>query len=110
MSLFGRLAEKSWETTGPGDLDPADYRPEAARVGLWVYFGVIVILFGLITSAYLVRMGDTFMIHGPTTDWRAMPEPPLIWVNSFILLVNSLAWEAARIAARRANATATFAG
>ena len=110
MSLFGRLAEKSWETTGPGDLDPADYRPEAARVGLWVYFGVIVILFGLITSAYVVRMGDTFMIHGPTTDWRAMPEPPLIWVNSFILLVNSLAWEAARIAARRANATATFAG
>lgn len=109
MSLFGRLTEKSWETPGVGSVDPADYRPQAAAVGLWVYFGIATVLFGLLTAAYLMRMGDAVMAHGPAGDWRQMPEPPLIWINSFILLLSSLAWEAARAGARR-RPTLMFAG
>jgi heme/copper-type cytochrome/quinol oxidase subunit 3 len=57
MSLFSRLAEKSWETPGAtAYLDPATYRPAAARVGLWIYLGVATVLFALITAAYLMRM------------------------------------------------------
>lgn len=105
MSLFSRLTEKSWETPGGEPVDPALYRPPAARVGVIVYFGVITVLFGLVSSAYLMRMGMSGMGHDAMGDWHPMPEPPLLWINSFVLLLSSIAWEAARIGARdgRAN-------
>jgi cytochrome c oxidase subunit 3 len=98
MSLFSRLGEKSWETPGAAHPDPASYRPEAAKIGLMVYLVVASFLFFLITSAYLMRMGvDTgHGAHGSTADWHPMPEPPLIWINTVVLMLASLAWEAAR--------------
>ena len=101
MSLFSRLTEKSWETPGGEHVDPAMYRPAAARVGVIVYFGVITVLFGLVSSAYVMRMGMPGMGHDAMGDWRPMPEPPLMWINSFVLLLSSIAWEAARVGARR---------
>src|SRR3546814_4547716 len=100
MSLFTRLGEKSWETPGSDRPDPATYRPPAAQVMMLVYFGVITILFGLVSSAYFMRMGMPGMGHA-AMDWRPMPEPPLIWNNTAVLLLASLAWEAARIGTRR---------
>ncbi|HEY9554841.1 cytochrome c oxidase subunit 3 [Allosphingosinicella sp.] len=100
MSLFTRLGEKSWETPGSDRPDPATYRPPAAQVMMLVYFGVITILFGLVSSAYFMRMGMPGMGHA-AMDWRPMPEPPLIWINTAVLLLASLAWEAARIGTRR---------
>ena len=104
MSLFSRLAEKSWEGPSADAVDPASYRPPAAKVGVIVYFGVIAVLFGLISSAYVMRMGMPGMDHGPIGDWHPMPEPPLLWVNSFVLLLSSLAWEAARSGIRQGRA------
>lgn len=103
MSLFSRLREKSWETPGADTPDPASYRPPAAQVMMIVYFGVATILFGLVCSAYVMRMGMSGMEHGQMSDWQAMPEPPLLWINTAVLLLASLAWEAARIAARRGD-------
>jgi cytochrome c oxidase subunit 3 len=37
-------------------------------------------------------------------DWHPMPEPPLLWVNSFVLLLSSIAWEAARAGIRQGRA------
>ena len=104
MSLFSRLAEKSWEGPSADAVDPASYRPPAAKVGVIVYFGVIAVLFGLISSAYVMRMGMPGMGHGPIGDWHPMPEPPVLWVNSFVLLLSSLAWEAARSGIRQGRA------
>jgi cytochrome c oxidase subunit 3 len=105
MSLFGRLAEKSWERPGiQGMAEPASYRPAAVKVGLYVYFGVACVLFSLIIAVYLVRMGVGIhgsAAHGDATDWQPLPEPPLLWVNSAILVASSLTWEFARRAARR---------
>jgi cytochrome c oxidase subunit 3 len=100
MSLFSRLGEKSWQTPGVESFaDPAEYRPAAATVGLFVYFGVITVLFSLMTAAYLMRMD--VMAHGAGNDWRPLPEPPLLWINTGILVAGSLAWESARRSARR---------
>jgi cytochrome c oxidase subunit III len=104
MSLFSRLTEKSWEAPGGEAVDPATYRPPAARVGVIVYFGVITVLFGLVSSAYVMRMGMPSMGQGAMSDWEPMPKPPLLWINSFVLLLSSLAWEAARTSVRRARA------
>jgi cytochrome c oxidase subunit 3 len=104
MSLFSRLTEKSWETPGGEPVDPAMYRPPAARVGVIVYFGVITVLFSLVSSAYVMRMGMPGMGHDAMGDWRPMPEPPLLWINSFVLLLSSIAWEATRVGARQGRA------
>jgi cytochrome c oxidase subunit 3 len=102
MSILTRLREKSWET--PGNTNPADphsYRPSAGTVGLFVYFAVAVVMFSLMTATYVMRMGlHSVMNHGGGSDWVSMPDPPLLWINSAILVVSSIAWEAARRAAR----------
>ncbi len=103
MNLFDRLREKSWQTPGvEGYSDPASYRPESAVVGMYVYIAVATALITLIMAAYLVRMGlPGTMEHGSGDDWLPMPEPPLLWINTAILVASSLAWEIARRAARR---------
>jgi len=95
MTLISRLAEKSWlPPGGEGFADPADYRPAASTVGLYLYFGVATVIFTLLIAAYLVRMGVPGMEHGGAGDWRPMPEPPLLWINTVVLIGSSLAWEA----------------
>lgn len=103
MSLLRRLGEKSWETPGAEAYpEPDSYRPAAATVGVYVYFGVATVIFTLIAAAYLVRMGvPSAMEHGAGGDWKPMPEPPLLWINSAVLVLSSIAWEAARRLARR---------
>ena len=97
MSLLSRLAEKSWLTPGAEGFDePADYRPGAVAVGLYVYFAVMAIIFSLTVAAYLMRMGLHEALGHGAGDWRPMPEPALLWVNSFILLLSGIAWEVAR--------------
>ncbi|MCF8709502.1 cytochrome c oxidase subunit 3 [Rhizorhapis sp. SPR117] len=97
MSLLSRLAEKSWLTPGAEGFDePADYRPTALAVWLYLYFAVMAVIFSLTVAAYLMRMGlHEAMGHG-AGDWRPMPEPALLWVNTAILALSSMAWEVAR--------------
>lgn len=102
MTGLRRLAEKSWETPGnEGFAEPQDYRADAVTIGVYVYFGVATVIFGLMISAYFMRRGmDTLMDHGVDgSDWVAMPEPPLLWLNTAIILVSSFAFEAAKRAA-----------
>ena len=101
MSLISRLSEKSWETPGASPAVGGADRPPAAKVVLVLYFGVAAVLFGLVTSAYLMRMGMPGMGHGAMGGWHPLAEPPLLWGNTATLFLASLAWEAARISARR---------
>ena len=71
--------------------------PEAAtapRVGLAVFLAVVSSLFALTISAYLMRME-----HG--ADWRALPAPGLLWINTAVLLLGSIALQWAWHAAKR---------
>ena len=101
MSLFARLGEKSWETPGSAHAAPDTYRPPAAKVLMILYFGVAAVLFGLVSSAYLMRMGMPGMAHGTMGGWRPLPEPPLLWINTGLLFLASIAWEGARIGISR---------
>ena len=65
----------------------------AARIALWVLMAVMTVLFLQFMQAYVLRMGPT--------DWRPLPALTPFWVNTAVLLLASLAMQAATMAARR---------
>ncbi len=73
-----------------------------ATVGLRVFLFPISALFALFFIAYLMRMSFA--------DWTPMHEPGMLWVNTGILILSSLALQWARVNARRANMGGTKAG
>ncbi len=99
MGLIQKLTEKPWVEKG-ADVDTRDLNAPAfstSKVGLWVFLGAITSLFSLFVSAYYVRMG-----YG---DWRALPEPGLLWFNTGLLVASSLAMQRAAGAANRRQLT-----
>jgi len=103
VSIVRKLTEKPWLTPG---LDAADEhrleaQPEAAAmVGLRLYFVVVTVMFLLIAAAYLMHRGvghGMAMEHG--TGSHSLPSLPLLWFNTAMLVLGSVAWERARTAA-----------
>jgi len=61
----------------------------AYRTGLWMGLAAIVMLFAAFTSALVVR-------KGMSTDWVSTTLPPVIYLNTLILLASSLTLERSR--------------
>ncbi len=57
--------------------------------GMLVLMAAVTMLFAAFTSAYIVRKGIS-------DDWLATAFPPLVWVNTLVLLASSLTMERAR--------------
>ena len=64
-----------------------------AKIGLGVFLAVVGCLFALFASAYFMRM--------KLSDWQPMPVPRILWFNTGILVLSSLALQIAVVAARR---------
>jgi cytochrome c oxidase subunit 3 len=97
----GQLMSKPWLEEGlVGELDAAPV--PTAKIGLGVFLAVVGALFALLVSAYLMRrdMGD----------WRALPTPALLWVNTAALVLSSIALQWAWNAARRDDIDGVKAG
>lgn len=96
-----RLTAKSWETrtaaadVQAGDVGAIGFTP--AKLGLSMFLAVLTSLFALFFSAYSMRMH-----HGG--DWHHTAEPNVLWVNTVMLILASVALESARRAARRGQA------
>jgi len=90
-----RLAAKPWLEEGVA----VDFRDQsgssvpAAKIGLGVFLAVVGSLFALLISAYSMR---TSMV-----DWRELPLPRLLWFNTGVLVISSVALQWALTAARR---------
>lgn len=102
-SLVGWLVKQSlhsrpWVAAGTApELPDRDERlRQSMRLGLVVLMAVIASLFGLFMSAYLMRM--------EYADWRPIADPSLLWVNTGILVMCSVALQWAYIAARHDQA------
>ncbi|MCG7360798.1 cytochrome c oxidase subunit 3 [Roseomonas sp. ACRSG] len=94
-----RLTGKPWLETGTADTIHADGpgRLPAEKVGLGVFLAVVSALFALFASAYSMRMHMA-------SDWRSLPLPWLLWPNTGLLVLSSLALGWAQLAARRGRA------
>ncbi|WP_296228527.1 cytochrome c oxidase subunit 3 [Ralstonia sp. UBA689] len=67
--------------------------PNAGRIGLRVFMAVATALFSLLILAYAMRMRET--------DWMPVPHPTLLWWNTGVLMLASVAMETARRADAR---------
>jgi cytochrome c oxidase subunit 3 len=65
----------------------------AATIGLGVFLAVVGTLFALLISAYFMRM--------QVADWAQMPAPKLLWFNTGVLILSSVALQYALVAVRR---------
>lgn len=91
------LMSKPWLEQGVAIGWPAarSAPSSAAKVGLGVFLAVVGSLFALFISAYAMRM--------QMPDWRDVPLPKVLWLNTGMLVLSSVALHEARKAARRAE-------
>lgn len=105
LVLVTKLSAKPWlaQPAGVAVIEEPP-KPAAARVGLWIFLAVVSSLFGLLISAYYMRMG-----HGgaTVTDWQPFPEPLILWINSALLILGSVAMQWARASVAHGNAERT---
>jgi cytochrome c oxidase subunit III len=99
-----RLGAKPWLEEGV----IVDFRGDSAssmppaKIGLGVFLAVVGSLFALFISAYSMRMN--------MVDWRALPVPRLLWFNTGVLVLSSVALHWAQVAARRNDMDGVIVG
>jgi cytochrome c oxidase subunit 3 len=89
------LNSQPWEANDPLENQPGRgvLNVDPAKVGLLTFIAVVTSLFALFLSAYLMRM--------KLGDWLPLAEPNLLWLNTVILVLASVAFQLTRGAARR---------
>ena len=102
--LFKQTADtKPWITrTTIVEGSDRSFAVPPAKLGLWVFLAVVTSLFALFISAYTTRM--------EFGDWRPLPEPSLLWLNTGVLVLSSMALQWARAAADRGDGNALRKG
>ena len=105
MGFFDHLTEKPW-LEGEGEGVSADgggiFSLPTPQIGLRVFLIVATVLFTLFIVAYADRMA--------VGDWRPMPEPWLLWVNTALLIGSSVTMHRAWIGADRGRIDGVRAG
>jgi cytochrome c oxidase subunit 3 len=66
-----------------------DYSPPPASTGIWVVLAAITMSFAAFTSALVVR-------QGAATDWRHIPLPSVLYINTLLIFASSVTLEISR--------------
>jgi cytochrome c oxidase subunit III len=80
-----------WRDLPPpaGNLRSHEDSSPASRTGIWVALAAITMTFVAITSAMIVR-------QGASNDWRHFTLPPVLYLDTVVLLISSATLEVAR--------------
>ncbi len=99
-TVIGWLLRQTLNTQPWNANDPLENQPDrgvinldSAKIGLLSFIAVVTSLFALFLSAYLMRM--------KLGDWRPLDEPNLLWLNTAVLVLASVAFQLTRGAAKR---------
>jgi len=89
------LNTQPWEANDPLENQPGRgvINTDPAKIGLLSFIAVVTSLFALFLSAYMMRMR--------LGDWRPVDEPNLLWLNTAVLVLASVAFQLTRGAAIR---------
>jgi cytochrome c oxidase subunit 3 len=96
VNIIEELRRKPWiaEQVRIDDAhDGRAYLLPTAKLGLRILLTAITVLLSLFVVAYSDRMA--------VSDWRPLPEPWLLWVNTLVLIGSSVAMQNGLIAARQ---------
>ena len=98
MSFLHHLTEKPWlplQKGAAGDLHDGGplFALPTAKIGLRVFLVVVSVVFSLLIVTYNERM--------ELGDWRPFSEPWLLWLNTALLIMSSVALQWARVSADR---------
>lgn len=91
----GNIAPPRWPDPFGGD-DPggrAAFPISSGYLAMWVLLTAVTMLFAGLTSAYIVLRG--------APNWQNITLPPMVWVNTLVLLASSLSIEFSRWALKR---------
>jgi cytochrome c oxidase subunit 3 len=73
-----------------GELrETLDYSPPPSSTAIWVVLFAVTMMFAAFTSALVVRKGSS-------QDWQSFTLPPILYLNTLILLLSSVTLEVAR--------------
>jgi cytochrome c oxidase subunit 3 len=98
------LNVKPWVSTRMVDNVDGDgaLRLPRIKVGLGVFLAVATSLFALLISAYHMRMMES--------DWTRLDLPRILWLNTALLVLSSVAMQWTRSAARRGHTDGVRSG
>jgi cytochrome c oxidase subunit 3 len=105
VNLVRQLTEKPWLTAQDTVVDLHGGRAFSlpiAKLGLRVFLAVATVLFSLLIITYAGRM--------TLGDWRSLPMPWLLWPNTALLIMSSIALHRTQIAADRGQAEGVRTG
>ena len=95
-SFYRRLPRSITDGGDGGSGDSSSSFPiSKGQIGIWILLTAIIMLFAGLSSAYIVLRGV------PT--WQNIELPSLLWPNTAILLMSSVAIELSRRAIRRGD-------
>jgi cytochrome c oxidase subunit 3 len=87
------------EPGGPGDGGSnefgASFPISKGQIGVWILLTAIIMLFAGLSSAYIVLRG--------VPEWQNIELPSLLWPNTAVLLLSSIAIDLSRRAIRRGD-------
>lgn len=97
MNIFRELAKKPWTEPGTAEDGPGGevFFLPAEKVGLRIFLVVVTIVFSLMIVLY----ADRFSLP----NWHPLSEPYLLWLNTAVLILSSIALQWARRGAARGN-------
>jgi cytochrome c oxidase subunit 3 len=82
----------NWKNLVPADGNlraVMDYSPPPSSTAIWVVLFAVTMMFAAFTSALIVRKGSS-------QDWQSFTLPSILYFNTFLLLISSVALEVAR--------------
>lgn len=91
--LIRRLQEKPWTQHGILEGSQDGLTSSAPRVGLWAFLGVVTSVFAVFIGAYFMRMDTTHggIAAGHMNAWVTIEEPGILWINTVLLILASIA-------------------
>jgi len=91
--LIRKLQEKPWTEQGVIAGSQDELTSSAPQVGLWVFLGVVTSLFLVFIGAYFMRMDSTHggVASGLMQGWVPLDEPGVLWLNTIVLILASIA-------------------
>lgn len=90
LKWLRNVTEMPWAQPGipAGSKAPEGDTPYTRKVALLMFLAVVTSVFFLFTMAYLERM--------ELADWYPLEEPPILWLNTVLLIAASVAMQMAR--------------